>query len=122
MAAITSGVFFRRRPSSTLPAYPLAIHVPGEKLRSSPGYGTRIEAQELGDASVPAVAELHRFEARIQPSLAFIQQRDEQYDGCLQLVRHNAQACTEGRTVKAHPLREVNASSSSGCLAADRDR
>ena len=95
IAAITWGVFFQRWPPATGAAHAVALHVPGEQLLAAAGYGTGVETEQISDPAVAAMAELEGLEAGVQAALAFVEQRAEQDDGGLQLIRHHAPACAE---------------------------
>ena len=94
MAAITSGVFFQGRPPAAGAAHAVTLHVPGEQLLASAGYGTGVETEQISDAAVTAMAELEGLKPGVQAALAFVEQRAEQDDGGSQLIRH-APACAE---------------------------
>ena len=71
------------------------MHVPGEQLLASAGYGTGVETEQISDAAVTAMAELEGLKPGVQAALAFVEQRAEQDDGGSQLIRHHAPACAE---------------------------
>ena len=64
-------------------------------MLAAAGYGTGVETEQISDPAVAAMAELEGLEAGVQAALAFIEQRAEQDDGGLQLIRHHAPACAE---------------------------
>ena len=45
MAAITSGVFFQGRAPAARAAHAVTLHVPGEQLLASAGYGTWVDTE-----------------------------------------------------------------------------
>jgi hypothetical protein len=58
IASITSGTLFYRRPPPSRTAGPPRLDVAGEQLYSAPGDGAGVDAEQLGDLGVAAVADL----------------------------------------------------------------
>ena len=98
MAAIRSGVFFQGWTAAPGAAHPVALDILGEQLLAAAGHGTGVETEQVSDPAVTAVAELEGLEAGVQAALAFVQQRAEQEESSLQLVRHDAPTCGKGKT------------------------
>jgi len=89
MRSITSGVFFQRLAATTRAAHPFHFDVLLQQLAPAPRHRAGVEAEQLGDASVTAVAGLQRFEPGVQAALLLVQQAEEQHDRGPQLVRHD---------------------------------
>ncbi len=89
---MTCGVFLHRLASAALPADTADLDVCGQEIPTPSGDRAGVHAQQIGNPLVPAVAELHGLESRIQASLLLVQQGVEQDDRCLQLRRQPAHA------------------------------
>ena len=74
--------------SATGAADALALDLPGKQLLAPTGYGTSVDAEQLGDAAVTAVADFERLKCGVETALAFVEQGIEQDDGGVQLVGH----------------------------------
>jgi hypothetical protein len=86
MASITSGVFFHQfAPGAGLPD-PADLDILIQQLAAAAGDGVRIEAQELGQHAVAAVAEFHGFQTGVQAALLLVQQTVKQDDGGFHLI------------------------------------
>jgi hypothetical protein len=81
--AIMSGVFFRRGTSPARAAGPAADHIPIQQLLTTAGDGMHVQAQEIAQQSVPAMAQANGLQPSKQPPLLFIEQAIEQKDGRL---------------------------------------
>ena len=66
-----------------------SLDLPGKQLLAPTGYGTSVDAEQLGDAAVTAVADLERLKCGVEPALAFIEQGIKQDNGGVQLVGHD---------------------------------
>ena len=88
MRAMTSGVFFRRRPTAARAPHPVDLDIAVDELPPARGDGRRVDAEQSGDAAVAAPPALERFEAGEQPPLPLVEQAGEQHDGGAQLLRH----------------------------------
>ena len=102
MRAITSGVFFQRRPPPAHLAYPIERHVPRQQLPAALRHRPGVEAEEVGHASVAAVPEFEGFQARIEPTLALVEQRAEENDRRLEIVGHATDRRAEGPSRRRH--------------------
>ena len=97
MASMTWGTLFLSRAARRPRGAPARFDVAGEQLAAAPGHGAGVDAQQLGDLGVSAVADLERLQPGIQPPLAFVEQAVEQHDGRLELVGQDPQPRAEGQ-------------------------
>ena len=88
MWAMTSGVFFRRRTPAAGAPHPVDLDVALDELPPAGGDRRRVDAEQLGDASVAAPPALERFEAGEQTPLPLVEQAGEQHDRGAQFLRH----------------------------------
>ena len=89
MRVMICGVFFRRRSSATPPAHPVRLDVPLEQLPATLGDRVWIDAQEVRDPGIAALADFERLKSCKEASLALIEQAEEQNDRRFQLVRQH---------------------------------
>src|SRR6266852_1501315 len=85
--------FFRRSTTTTGAARSAADHILIQQLLPTPGYGMYIQAQEIAEPSVPAVAQADGLQAGKQAALLFIEHAIEEEDGGLEF---NSAACLPG--------------------------
>src|SRR6266481_9773814 len=78
--------FFRRSTTTTGAARSAADHILIQQLLPTPGYGMYIQAQEIAEPSVPAVAQADGLQAGKQAALLFIEQAIEEEDGGLEFM------------------------------------
>ena len=84
--AIRSGVFFRRSTTTAGAARSAADHILIQQLLPTAGYGVYVQAQEIAEQSVPAVAQADGLHPGKQSALLFIEQAIEQEDGGLEFI------------------------------------
>ena len=81
-----SGVFFP--PGTTLAgaARSAADHILIQQLLPTAGHGMYVQAQEIAEQSVAAVAQADGFQPGKQSALLFVEQAIEQKDGSLEFI------------------------------------
>jgi hypothetical protein len=84
--AIRSGVFFRRSTTTPGAARAAADHILIQQLLPTAGHGMHVQAQEISEQSVPAVAQADGLQPGKQAALLFIEQAIEQQDGGLEFM------------------------------------
>jgi hypothetical protein len=97
IASITSRALFSRPPPARA-AHPARFDLATKQFLPVPGDGAGADAVQLGDLGVPAVADLHGLEPRVEAPLALVQEAVKQHDRRLQLIWGHPQARAEGKT------------------------
>jgi len=83
MREMTSGVFFRPLAAAAGFADAVYCQVLFEQFAPALGHRMRVQAKELGNPLIPAVAEFERLQTSVQAALLFIQHAGEQNNRCL---------------------------------------
>jgi len=81
-----SGVFSRRSTTPARAARSAADHILIQQLLPTAGHGMYVQAQEIAEQSVAAVAQADGFQPGKQSALLFVEQAIEQKDGSLEFI------------------------------------
>ncbi len=90
--AIMSGVFSRRSTTPARAARSAADHILIQQLLPTAGHGMYVQAQEIAEQSVAAVAQADGFQPGKQSALLFVEQAIEQKDGSLEFIGRSLEA------------------------------
>jgi len=91
------GAVFFAEGRPPLAAHPSRGNIAREQLDSAPGDGAGVDAEQLGDLGVAAVADLHGLEAGVETTLALIEQAVKEHDGGLEHLGEHPQPWAEGK-------------------------
>jgi len=84
--AVRSGFFSRRSSTHAGAARSAADHILIQQLLPTPGDGMHVQAQEVAEQSVPAMAQADGLQPGKPSALLFIEQAIEQQDGSLEFM------------------------------------